>query len=307
MIRFSPPDHQTFEQATSVNVNIGGSESNMAIALSRLGLKSAWISKLVDDPLGRKIYSSIAAHGVDLSGVVWTTRGRNATYFVELGKSPRAHRVTYDRKNSAVNTLKPSEINWTLFDNARIVHLTGITAALSENCRSLTETMMKRARKKKSLVSFDVNYRGKLWSCKRAGKVLSALFPGLDILFVKYDDAADVFGVRGEPDVVLKELQSRFRCPTVVLTLGQEGAACRHEDQVFRARTFSVAETDRIGAGDAFAAGFLYGFLAKDVQYALDFANALSALKFTIPGDLAWVTRADVEAVLRDDRPRVQR
>lgn len=307
MIRLSPPDHQTFEQATSVNVNIGGSESNLAIALSRLGLKTAWISKLVDNPPGRKIYSSIAAHGVDLSGVVWTTKGRNATYFVELGKPPRAHRVTYDRKNSAVNTLQPAEINWSLFKGARIVHLTGITAALSANCRNLVEMMIKRARKEKSLLSFDVNYRAKLWTCERAKGVLSPLCLGIDVLFVKYEDAGSVFGIKGKPDDALETLQSRFGCKTVVLTIGKEGALCRHEDQVFRSRTFVTAETDRVGAGDAFAAGFLYGFLKKDVPYALDFATAISAIKFTIPGDLAWITRNDVEEILRADRPEINR
>jgi 2-dehydro-3-deoxygluconokinase len=307
MLRFSPPDHQTFEQSTSVNVTIGGSESNTAVALSRLGLRTAWISKLVDNPLGRKIHTSIAAHGVDLSGIVWTSNGRNATYFVELGKTPRAYRVTYDRKNSAVNTLQPSEINWTLFKKAKIVHLTGITAALSANCRNLVELMIKRARREKSLISFDVNYRAKLWSCKKADSVLSPLCRGADILFVKYEDAAAVFGVKGEPEDILGVLQERFHCRTVVLTIGKEGAVCRHADQEFRSRAFPTAETDRVGAGDAFAAGFLFGFLTGNIPYALDFATALSAFKFTIPGDLAWATKSDVEEILRADRRDIQR
>ncbi|RJP25665.1 MAG: sugar kinase [Candidatus Abyssobacteria bacterium SURF_5] len=307
MIRFSPPDHQTFEQATTANVTIGGSESNVAVALSRLGVKTAWISKLTDNPLGKKIYTSIAAHGVDLSGVVWISRGRNATYFVELGKPPRSHRVTYDRKASAINTLQPSEINWSLFKGAKIVHLTGITAALSSNCRKLVEMMIKRARKEKALVSFDVNYRAKLWSCKRAGEILSPLCLGVDILFVNYEDAANVFGARGAPEDVLKNLQSRFNGAAVVLTVGKDGAFCRHKGQIFRSRTFLAVETDRVGAGDAFAAGFLFGFLNRDVQYSLDFASALSSLKFTIPGDLAWISRADVEGILQNDRPAIQR
>jgi 2-dehydro-3-deoxygluconokinase len=262
---------------------------------------------LVDNPLGRKIHSSIAAHGVDLSGVVWTTKGRNATYFVELGKPPRGHRVTYDRKNSAINTLRPGEINWSLFKAAKIVHLTGITAALSANCRNLVEMMMKRARREKSLLSFDVNYRTKLWTCERAKGILSPLCLGIDILFLNYEDAASVFGVKGKPDDMLEALQSRFGCKTVVLTLGKHGAVCRHEDRVFHSRTFITAEADRVGAGDAFAAGFLFGFLQKDIPYALDFATALSALKFTIPGDLAWITRSDVEEILRADRPDINR
>lgn len=307
MLRFSPPDRQTFEQAPSVSVNIGGSESNLAIALSRLGLRTAWISKLVDNPLGRKIYTSIAAHGVDLSGVVWTQRGRNATYFVEMGQAPRGYRVTYDRKNSAINTLKASEINWALLKGAKVVHLTGITAALSRNCRDLVAMMIKRARKEKALVSFDVNYRAKLWSCKQADGALSPLCLGVDILFVKQEDAVNVFGVKGSPEDILRTLQSRFHCTTVILTVGKDGALCLQNDQVFRSRTFVTTEIDRVGAGDAFAAGFLFGLLAQDAAYGLDFGAALSALKFTIPGDLVWVTRQEVENVLQANRPDIQR
>jgi 2-dehydro-3-deoxygluconokinase len=307
MIRLSPPDHQTFEQATSVNASIGGTESNTAITLSRLGMKTAWISKLVNNPLGRKISTSIAAHGVDISGVVWTTQGRNAVYFVELGASPRPHRVTYDRKNSAVNTLKPSEVNWPLFKGARVVHLTGITPALSQNCRRLIDVMIERARKERSLISFDVNYRAKLWSPREARKTLSRICSRVDILFSSYDDAVEVFGIKGTPEEVSEELASRFGCSTIVVTLRREGAICRHKQKVLRSRAFAVTEVDRVGAGDTFSAGFIFGYLTRNVEYALDFATAISALKFTIPGDVAWLTKDDVEATLNSTRFDIQR
>lgn len=307
MIRLSPPLNQTLEQTATLDVGIGGSESNTAIAASRLGLRTAWISKLANNPLGRKIASSIATHGVDVSGVVWSADGRNATYFIEFGKPPRSHRVTYDRKNSAINTLKPSEVDWSLIKGAGIVHSTGITAALSNNCRRLLEDFFVRSRKQRSLISFDVNYRAKLWNPARARRALSSLLPGVDILFVNADDATGVLGAKGPPDEMVKSLASRFGCRTVVITMGKDGAICQHEHQIYRSRSFPTVEVDRVGAGDAFSAGFLFGYLTGDLEYALNFAAAISALKFTVPGDLAWLTKNDVEAVLDSSHFKIHR
>jgi 2-dehydro-3-deoxygluconokinase len=239
--------------------------------------------------------------------VVWTTQGRNAVYFVELGASPRPHRVTYDRKNSAVNTLKPSEVDWSLFKGARVVHLTGITPSLSQNCKRLIDVMIERARKERSLISFDVNYRAKLWSPREARKTLSRICSRVDILFSSYDDAVEVFGIKGTPEEVSEELASRFGCSTIVVTLRREGAICRHKQKVLRSRAFAVTEVDRVGAGDTFSAGFIFGYLTRNVEYALDFATAISALKFTIPGDVAWLTKDDVEATLNSTRFDIQR
>ena len=307
MIRLSPPNHQTLEQAVSLDLSIGGSESNTAIALSRLGMRTAWISKLVDDPPGRKISSSIAAHGVDTSKIVWTTKTRNPTYFIEFGKGLRPHRVTYDRKGSAINTLKSSEMNWGLFKGARVVHLSGITAALSQNCRRLLKETIAKARKERALISFDVNYRAKLWSHSQARRHISPICSDVDILFVNADDAANVLGVRDTPEGTVDTLTSRFGCSAVVLTMGKEGAVCRSKGRIFRSNLYPTVEVDRVGAGDAFSAGFLFGYLTRDVEYALNFAVAMSALKFTIPGDLAFLTKDDVEEVLNAASRKIQR
>lgn len=307
MVRLSPPNNQTIEQAGSMDVNVGGTESNTAITLSRFGMRTAWISKLVDNPLGRRIASTITSQGVDTSGVVWTTKGRNGTYFIEFGKGLRAHRVTYDRKNSAVNQLKPDEIDWSVFKGARIVHLTGITPALSGSCHRLVEAVIDRARKGGSLISFDVNHRTKLWSFSKARRVVSAICANVDILLMNGDDAKNVFNAKGSPEKIVGDLASRFGCKTVVLTMGKEGAICKHEGEVFRSERYPTLEVDRVGAGDAFTGAFLYGYLKKDIAYALNFAVATSALKFTIPGDLAYVTRTEVEAVLSASGSQIQR
>ncbi|MBI5116655.1 sugar kinase [Candidatus Poribacteria bacterium] len=307
MIRLSPPDHQTIEQATSLDVSIGGTESNTAIAVSRLGLKTCWVSKLVNDPLGRKIASSIRAHGVDTSGIIWTNEGRNATYFIEFGRGPRPHRVTYDRKNSAINTINSSEINWSLFKGARVAHLTGITAALGPNCRRLVSEIIKRARKERSVISFDVNHRTKLWSHRQAERALSPICSEVDILFVSSEDARNVFGTKGAPEEIVTALASRFGCSSVIVTLGKDGAICCHKGKLLRSAVVATTEVDRVGAGDAFSAGFLFGYLTQSAEYAINFASAIAALKFTIPGDLALVTKAEVEAALNAGHSKIQR
>jgi 2-dehydro-3-deoxygluconokinase len=307
MIRLSPPNKQLLEQAASLDIHVGGSESNTAMTLARLGLRTAWVSKLVANPLGRKIASTLAAQGVDISGIVWTETGRNATYFVEFGAPPRPHRVTYDRKDSAINALKPAEVNWALFEKARVVHLTGITPALSDNCRRLVASIIEHARTQRSLISFDVNYRSKLWNTRRARRILEPLCSNADILFIGRDDAADIFGVTGEPERIVETLASRLGCPTVAVTLGRGGAICLHKGKLVRSRTFQTSEVDRLGAGDAFSAGFIFGYLTRNVEYAIEFAAAISALKFTIPGDACLITKADVEAVMDSGESKIQR
>jgi 2-dehydro-3-deoxygluconokinase len=307
MIRLSPPDHQTFEQATSLDVSIGGTESNTAIALSRLGLKTCWVSKLVNDPLGRKIASSVRAQGVDTSGIVWTTEGRNATYFIEFGKGSRPHRVTYDRKNSAINTINSSEIDWSLLKGARVVHLTGITTALSLNCRRLVNETIRRAKGERLAISFDVNHRTKLWNYRQAERALSPICSEVDILFVSSDDATNVFGAKGAPEEIVTALASRFGCSAVIMTLGKDGAICCHKGKLLKSAVFPTTEVDRVGAGDAFSAGFLFGYLTQSAEYAINFASAMAALKFTIPGDLALVTKAEVEAALNAGHSKIQR
>lgn len=307
MVRLSPPNKQTIEQAASLDMHIGGSESNTAMTLARLGLRAAWVSKLVDNPLGRKIASTLASQGVDVSGVVWTGKGRNSTYFVEFGAPPRPHRVTYDRRHSAINTLKLSEVEWSLFERARIVHLTGITPALSDACRRVALSIMEHARTQRSLISFDVNYRSKLWSPRRARNVLEPMCSKANILFVGYDDAVTVMGATGEPEYIAEELAARFGCHTVAVTLSRGGAVCLHKGKLLRSQALHTTEVDRLGAGDAFSAGFLFGYLTGNVQYAVEFATAISALKFTIPGDACLVTKADVDAALNFTGVRIQR
>ncbi len=172
MIRLSPPVPQRLEQAAVLEVNIGGAESNIAIALARLGFRTAWLSRLPDNAWGQRIVCTLRAHGVDVSGVVWATGERVGTYFVEYGSPPRPIRVLYDRADSAMSRMQPDEVAWHVVERGRVIHCTGITPALSPSCAEVVWKMMRRAREQGALVSFDLNYRALLWSPAAAAAAL---------------------------------------------------------------------------------------------------------------------------------------
>jgi len=166
MLRLSAPGYGRLEEAVTLDVRIGGSESNTAVALARLGLRSAWWSKLPTNPLGRRIENEIRRWGVDTSGVIWdeSPPARAGLYFLDFGVAPRGIDVYYDRAASAASALVPEEINPERIAQARLLHLTGITPALSPSCAQATERALALARQARTAVSFDVNYRAKLWS-----------------------------------------------------------------------------------------------------------------------------------------------
>lgn len=300
MIRLSPPGNQRIEQAVSLELKIGGAESNVAVDLARLGLRTAWVSRLVDNPLGRRIASEIRAHGVDTSHIIWTQDGRVGTYFIEFGTTPRPIRVWYDRADSAIALLSPQEIDWQILTETRLIHLTGITVALSENCAQVVNMLIDRAREAGVTVSFDVNYRSKLWPPELAAEALKPICAKSDILFVGSRDAERLFGCQGVPEQVAAGLRGMFGARIIALTMVEGGSICIDENGVYGEGPYpAVVEVDRVGAGDAFASGFLFGYLeGKDPAQCLRYARALSAIKYSIPGDLAMTTREELESLV---------
>ncbi len=165
MIRLSPPGHRRLEQATTFDVNVGGSELNTAVAAQRLGLNTAYIARLTKNPLGQIVENKAREHGVDTSQIVWTDEDRVGTYFVEFGASPRANTVLYDRRDSAIARLHPGEVDWNdIFRGGKIFHTSGITPALSPNAAEVTTEAVEIAKKVGLKVSIDLNYRARLWS-----------------------------------------------------------------------------------------------------------------------------------------------
>jgi 2-dehydro-3-deoxygluconokinase len=299
MVRLAPAQGVRLEDARELEVEIGGAECNVAVALTGLGRKCAWISKLADNELGRLVLKRVRQTGVDTSRVSWAKDARAGMYFVEFGSRPRGAKIIYDRKGSAASRLGPDDIDWDFLAGFSMLHLTGITPALGTGCAEATKLALERAKEAGMITSFDVNYRSRLWSPRAALNCLGAMVRQADILFLTMEDARTVFRVSGDPEGVLLKMRDEYGPDTIVLTLGPEGAVALNEGRIRRSPGYEVDEIDRIGAGDAFDAGFLHGYLCRDIQGALDMGVAMAALKHTVKGDFLQVTEEEVKALVR--------
>lgn len=297
MLRLSAPAGAALEQAPYLHVHVAGAESNVAVALSRLKTPAGWISRLTDNPLGRRIRNEVRAQGVDVSRVLWSRGERVGTYFVEIGRVPRQGRVLYDRAGSAMAVIRPDEVDWAYVREARVIHLSGITPGLSASCRELVARAIAEARAAASIVSFDVNYRARLWAPPQAAATLAPLLEQVGILICTAADARLLFGADGSTGATARALMERFHPEVVVVTNGMQFAAASG-GRVVEREGYRVDAVDRIGAGDAFAAGFLHGFLTEGVEQGLVCGAAVAALKHTYYGDTAWVSEEDVQSLI---------
>jgi 2-dehydro-3-deoxygluconokinase len=308
MVRISVRAGESLENATRVDLHTGGTESNTAGALARLGMKTAWVSRLSDNPLGRRIEADIRRHGVDTTGIIWTQNDRAGTYYLEFATPPRSSAVTYDRKGSALSKLKAAELDWEYLLNTRVLHLTGITPALSQTCKSAVAEAKKRAFKKRVPVSFDLNYRAKLWTPEAAARALTPLIQDCSLLTMTKEDAETVFKIAGEPESVARELKRRFNPELAALTLGGKGGMTWDGKKLLFEPGYPITETvDRLGAGDAFTAGLIFGWLQDDLELGLKFGVAASAMKLGMRGDCWWSSRAEVEQVIKSRGGDVRR
>ena len=310
LLRLAAPPPQRLGQASSLDVQIGGAEANVAAACARLGLRTALISALpADHPWGDRTVRELAAHGVDCAGVLRRPDSRMGLYFLEYGAAPRPVRVLYDRRDSALARLVADEVDWSLVRGARLLHLSGVTAALGPNLRDVLRRAIAEAAGAGVPVSFDVNYRSRLWGAEAARAFLVEILPCLDYLFVGADDAATVFGLDGDPGLVLTALRALAPRAAIALTLGEAGSAVLADGDIARpSRRYTVVPVDRVGAGDAYAAGFLWARLGgRSVQEAVDAGTALAALKCTIWGDVPVVTRAELDELLASDSSEIRR
>jgi len=318
MIRLSPPaGHRRLEQATTFDVNVGGSELNTAVAAQRLGLNTSYVTRLTKNPLGRMIENKAREHGVDTSHVLWTDENRVGLYFVEFGASPRANSVLYDRRDSAIARIHPGEVDWdNVFQGGKVFHTSGITPALSPNAAEVTREAVETAKKAGLKVSIDLNYRACLWSQERAREVITELMSYTDILITTEEDTERVFGITGSSyEEVSAELATRFQLEAVAITLRETPSVWRNqwtaiayaEGKIYRAPVFDIEIVDRVGAGDSFSGGFLFGYLQDGPQAAVRYGVAVSALKQTNPGDLCWATREEVGRILEGGGLRIVR
>ena len=318
MVRLSPPHFQRLEQAQSLDVNAGGAELNVAVGVTRFGMRSAWISKLPKNPLGYLIRDRAQEFGVDCSNIVWSDQGRAGIYFLEFGASPRASSVLYDRSGSAISMIKPGEVDWTkVFNGSKHFHVSGITPALSSSAAETTVEALKEAKKAGCTISYDLNYRKKLWTPADAKKIQEPMMADVDILITTEEDTNVVFGIKEKDyETVAEKLARTFKLKVVAITLREDLSVWRNnwtaiayqDGKIFRDRKYEVEIVDRVGAGDAFTAGFLYGWIKmKDIEKGVQYGNAFAALKHTLPGDFNWSTLEEVEAQLKGAGLRISR
>jgi len=309
MLRLSPPRGERLERAREFDVQAGGAESNVAAAVSLLGLDSVWLSKLPDSALGRRIVRELRGHGVR-TGIAWDTteRKRVGTYYLEHGGTPRGTEVVYDRTDSSVTTATPEELATGVVASADTFYTSGITPALSETLRETTAALFEVAHGGGTTVAFDLNYRSKLWSPAAARETYEALLPGVDVLFAAERDAREVLGRDGDAVQIAHGLATDFDVDTVVVTRGDKGALGIHGGEVFEQPVYEAETFDAVGTGDAFVGGFLTARIAGgDVERCLSYGAAAASLKRTIDGDIAVLTPAEVESVIADDTGGISR
>lgn len=330
MLRLSTPGYQRFVQAQSFDVTYGGGEANVAVSVANYGLDSVYVTKLPDNPIGDAALNHLRRFGVNTEYII---RGgeRLGIYYLESGASQRPSKVVYDRSGSSIACIQPGEIDWPkVFDGAKWFHFTGITPALSDSAAQATLEAAKKAKEMGLTVSCDLNYRKKLWSTEKAGKVMGQLIEYVDIAIGNEEDAEKVFGIRAQnTDItsgklsdegyrdVLKQLLERFGLKMAAITLRESRSASDNGWSVmlydgkeyYKSKKYDIHIVDRVGGGDSFAGGLIYSLMnGYDNQTAVEFAAAASCLKHTIPGDFNHVTVSEVTSLMKGDASgRVQR
>ena len=318
MLRLTPPDFKRFIQTDSLNVIYGGGEANAAVSLANYGLEAYYVTKLPENPIGQAALNHLRRFGVNTDYIL---RGGNrlGIYYCENGASQRPSNVIYDRAHSAIAEAQTGEFDWEkIFTDTAWFHYTGITPALSENMSAVTLEALKVAREKGVKVSCDLNYRAKLWSKARAGKVMSELMEYTDIVIANEEDAEMVFGIQSGSDItggdievegyrdVAQQLIDRFDLELVGSHLRISHSASDNGWQVvlydgtnfIKSTKYEIHIIDRVGGGDSFAGGLIYSLLAgKDLQQAAEFGAAASCLKQSIPGDFNQVSADEVRTL----------
>lgn len=294
MLMLAPPPHELLEYCDHLVVYNGGAESNVAIGLERLGVHAGWIGKVPRSALGRKVVNGIRSFGVDTSAVVWTEGGRVGLFFVEWGAPPRPLSTIYDRCGSAAAELTADDLDWDYVGRADWLVLTGITPALSPTCREATVEMARRARERGVRVALDVNYRALLWTRDIAAEAIRSILPYVNLLVATEPDMRLVADGPPTREEVLAEAVGRYGLDAATMTLGSEGALAHDGREYSRAPGHRVRTVNRLGAGDAFLAGLLYGYLRAGLPMGLRYGLAMSALKMTIPQNVPLVNAEDV-------------
>jgi 2-dehydro-3-deoxygluconokinase len=332
MLRLGPPGHERLLQSPVLEASFGGGEANVAVSLARFGLPSVYVTKVPSNALGDAVIRALRAEGVDTTAIV---RGgsRLGIYFTETGASQRGSTVLYDRARSAISEMRPDEVDWhAIFEDARWFHMTGITPALSATAADCTRAALAAARNAGITISIDLNFRRKLWTEAEAQATMRPLVAGIDLVIANEEDLQTVLGIEvGHTDVssgtldiaayerAARRVVSDFGVKMVAISQRESRSASDNgwsgllwdstTNQFLRSQHYDIHVVDRIGGGDSFAAGLIYGLITgRSPQDSLRFAVAASALKHSIPGDFNRVSVDEVDRLVAGDGSgRVQR
>ncbi len=301
LIRFSVPLGKRLEQATQLDIHPAGAEANVATLLARLERRALWVGALPRNPLGRMCAGALREAGVNTNAILWRERGRMGTYYVEFGELPRGIQVTYDRLHSCAAQLQPGDIDWGLLFDTRLLHLTGITPALSPSCLELTRMAVQQAKERQVPVSFDINFRQKLWSETEAAKELIPLIEGAELLFCSQADARRLFACTGSMQEIARGMLELSNARHVVVTFGEQGAMVWTGNEWHHQPPRRTRIIDRLGAGDALAAGVIYGWLDGDLRAGLRYGVTLAALALSQSGDMVVTNREELLSLSAED------
>ncbi len=327
MLRLATPGYLRFSQSNELTATFGGGEANVAVSLANYGIPVDFITRLPENDIGRACMMNLRKYGVGTQNIIWGGE-RLGIYFLETGAVSRGSKVIYDRAHSSVSEIQPGMLDWAkVFENANWFHWTGITPAISQNAADVCLEAIKKANEMGIMVSCDLNYRKNLWKYgKMAGEVMPELVAGTDIILGNEEDAEKVLGIKPQGidvtaghvegtayESVSRQIMERFhRCKKVITTLRGSVNANNNSwsgvlwdgEKLYEAPTYQITHiVDRVGGGDSFMGGLIYGLLTykEDDQMALNFAVAASCLKHTVYGDFNEVTVEEVEKLMGGD------
>jgi len=337
MVRFNSPEHFRLEQADSLHMAIAAAELNCSVNISRLGLKTAYVTKLVDTWSGQYIMNNGRAHGVDMSNVQMIPydgcgKTRNGLCFVEVGIGPRASRQIYDRGHSAISKVEPGDFDWKeIIKDTRWFHTTGITTAISEKAADAVIESLKAAKELGVTTSFDLNFRSTLWTKEQAQETMKKVMPYVDVIIGNEEDFEKMLGIHADNTAagyskidpqnyraVAEKVIATYPNVIAVGTTLREVKTAKLNDwrtvmmykgEYYVSRKYENLEIfDRTGGGDSFASAMMYGMLENmEPQDIVEFSAAYSALCHTFMGDWNWAYKSEAEAVMRGESARVKR
>lgn len=283
------------ENTGELSVHVAGTEGNVLGLLARLGNRTGLVTALPQNQLGRRVHNEYKAAGIDTTAIVWRPEGRLALYFVEQSRSPVPTSVLYDRSNSCFATMTAEAVDWGYLADGRLLHLTGITAALGEVTYGLVLRAAQQAQATGQLLSVDVNHRAHLWTSDVARTLLTPVVERADVIFCSRRDALTLWHLTGEPPQVAEQLADRTGAKTVLVSNGSGPIAAISHGERLTANPPAAEIVDRVGAGDALVGGFLHGVLRDDPELGLRLGVAAAALALSRRGDQVRTSLAELQ------------